>query len=286
MGELQIRRLTGHIGAEIRGVDLCEPDDAVIQQIHAALLEHEVVFFRETGLDDTQHLALAARFGQLSVFPLTKLMGVTEPSLQVITDGPESPPTTDYWHTDVTWTPEPPKFAFLRACVVPESGGDTLWGSMTAAYAALSPAMQAFLDGLDAMHDNESFIVGARTKLGTEKGDALGLADQLRSAYPPVMHPVVRVHPETGKKALLMGGQFMTRIVGVTELESAALLDLLSRHIDQPQLHCRWSWRLGDLAIWDERATVHRGLADHFPQQREVRRCVVDGDRPFGTRAR
>ncbi len=137
---------------------------------------------------------------------------------------------------------------------------------MTAAYAALSPAMQAFFDGLDAMHDNESFIVGARTKLGTEKVDALGLADQLRSAYPPVMHPVVRVHPETGKKALLMGGQFMTRIVGVTELESAALLDLLSRHIDQPQLHCRWSWRLGDLAIWDERATVHRGLADHFPQ--------------------
>ena len=286
MGELQIRRLTGHIGAEIRGVDLCEPDDAVIQQIHAALLEHEVVFFRETGLDDTQHLALAARFGRLSVFPLTKLMGVTEPSLQVITDGPESPPTTDYWHTDVTWTPEPPKFAFLRASVVPETGGDTLWGSMTAAYAALSPAMQAFLDGLDAMHDNESFIVGARTKLGAEEVDALGLVDQLRSAYPPVMHPVVRVHPETGKKALLMGGQFMTRIVGVTELESAALLDLLSRHIDQPQLHCRWSWRLGDLAIWDERATVHRGLADHFPQQREVRRCVVDGDRPFGTRAR
>ena len=122
--------------------------------------------------------------------------------------------------------------------------------------------------------------------MGAKQVEKLGLAAKLRTSYPPVVHPVVRVHPETGKKALFMGGNFMRRVVGFSELESAALLDLLMRHIDQPHLHCRWSWRPGDLAIWDERATVHRGLSDHFPQAREVRRCVVDGDRPFGPSSR
>lgn len=286
VGELEIRPVAGHIGAEILGVDLREPDDAIIQQIYATLLEHEVVFFREAGLDDAQHLALAARFGQPSVFPLMKVMGATEPSLQVIADSPDNPPGADYWHTDVTWTPEPPKLAFLRATVVPERGGDTLWGSMTAAYAALSPPLQAFLDDLDAEHDNESFITGVMKKVGAAKVDEFDIADKLRSEYPPVVHPIVRIHPDTAKKALYMGGNFMRRIVGLTEMESAALLGFLRQHIEQPHLHCRWSWRPGDLAIWDERSTVHRALSDHFPRAREMRRCVIDGDRPFGTRAR
>jgi taurine dioxygenase len=283
MGEFAVHPLTGHIGAEIRGVSLRSADDALVARIHQALLEHEVVFFRDTQLDDAQHLALAARFGQPSIFPLLKVLGATEPSFQVIADGPDSRPAADYWHTDVTWTAEPPKMAFLRATLVPERGGDTLWASMTAAYQALSPAMQTLLDGLDAVHDNESFIAGAVAKMGAEKAAELDV--KLRTAYPPVVHPVVRVHPETGKKALFFGGNFMKRIVGVSALESESILDFLRRHIEQPSLHCRWSWQPGDLAIWDERATVHRALGDHFPQAREVRRCVVDGDRPVGVRA-
>ena len=282
---IEVRPLTGHIGAEIVGADLQSPAGRAVRAIRSALVEHQVVFFRDAGLDDEAHMALAARFGKPSVFPMMAALGATEPSLQVIVDGPDAAPAADYWHTDVTWTAEPPDFAFLRAVRVPERGGDTLWGSMTAAYDALSPAMQRFLDPLEADHDNESFIAGTFERLGAEKVAELGLDVKLREQYPPVVHPVVRVHPETGRKALMMGGNFMRRIVGLTPLESETLLAFLRQHIDQPHLHCRWRWTPGDVAIWDERSTVHRALGDHFPAAREVRRCVVDGERPRGVAA-
>lgn len=286
MSEIEVHPLGGHIGAEIRGVDLASPSDAEIAKLRAAVLEYEVVFFRETGIDDAAHLALAGRFGAPSIFPLLKVMGATEPSFQVIADGPDSPPTTDYWHTDVTWTSEPPDMAFLRATRVPPRGGDTMWGSMTAAYEALSAPMRQFFDVLEILHGNESFIEGTIEKLGRERVEELDLATKLRADYPPVVHPLVRVHPETGRKAIFFGGHFMQCVQGLARSESDAVLDFVRRHIDQPRFHCRWRWQVGDLAIWDERATVHRGVADHFPERREVRRCVIDGERPVGPGAR
>jgi taurine dioxygenase len=276
---MQVRKVGEALGAEVQGADLCAPSAGEVKEIWSALLEHEVLFFRETGLDDESHMALAARFGQPSVFPMTRLLGETEPSFQVIADGPESPPGTDYWHTDVTWTAEPPKAAFLRAVVMPETGGDTLWGSMTAAYEALSPPVRRFFETLSIRHDNTSFIEGMFYKIGEEA--AAQIAEGLRAQYPPVEHPLVRTHPETGRKALLFGGHFMRAVVGLEANESEALIEFLWKHVDQPRFHVRWSWRPGDLAIWDERSTVHRALSDHFPQRREVRRCVIDGDRPF-----
>jgi len=275
---MDVRPLGGALGAEIIGVDIRDPSDREVDDIYGALLEHEVVVFRDTKVDDDQHLAFAGRFGTPSVFPLSGVMGETKPSFQTIRDGPESEPATDYWHTDVTWTAEPPRAAFLRATIVPDRGGDTMWGSMTAAYDALSPAVRTFFDGLRVRHDNESFIRGMIGKLGEETGRPLG--EKLRAAYPPVEHPLIRTHPETGRKAILFGGGFMREVVGLTGGESDALLDFLRRHIDQPIFHARWRWAVGDLAIWDERSTVHRGLSDHFPREREVRRCVIDGDRP------
>ncbi len=275
---MDVRPLGGALGAEIVGVDIRDPSDREIGDIYDALLEHEVVIFRDTEVDDDQHLAFAGRFGKPSVFPLSAVMGETQPSFQIISDGPDSEPVTDYWHTDVTWTPEPPRAAFLRATIVPDRGGDTMWGSMTAAYDALSPAVQTFFDGLTVRHDNESFIRGMIEKLGEEAGRPLG--EKLRMAYPPVEHPLIRTHPETGRKAILYGGRFMRDVVGLRANESDSVLAFLRRHIDQPVFHARWRWGLGDLAIWDERSTVHRGLADHYPRTREVRRCVIDGDRP------
>jgi len=275
---MEVRSFGSVLGAEILGVDVRDASNREIADIWAALVEHEVLFFRETGIDDAAHLAFAARFGTPSVFPVFKVMGETKPTFQTIADGPESPPSADYWHTDVTWTAEPPTAAFLRATVVPERGGDTMWGSMTAAYDALSPPMRRFLDGLSVRHDNASFIRGMETKMGMEA--AAPIAARLREAYPAVVHPLVRTHPETGKKALLFGGRFMRAIEELSEPESDAVLAFLSRHIDQPVFHARWRWRAGDLAVWDERSTVHRGLSDHFPRAREVRRCVIDGDRP------
>ena len=275
---MQIEPLGGALGAEIMGIDLREPSVREVADIYTALLEHEVLFFRNSQIDDEGHLTLAQRFGSVSVFPLSRVAGETKPSLQVIRDGPDSAPTTDYWHTDVTWTAEPPKAGFLRALVVPDRGGDTMWGSMTAAYDGLSPSVQRFFHGLQVRHDNQSFIRGLVGKLGESVGRPLG--DRLRAEYPPVEHPLIRTHPENGRKAICFGGHFMREVVGLTRSESEAVLAFLWRHIDQPIFHCRWRWQPGDLAIWDERATVHRGLSDHFPREREVRRCVIDGDRP------
>ncbi len=278
--EIEIRRVGGSLGAEVLGADLRALDEAGFEQIHGALLEHEVLFFRSPGIDDESQMALAHRFGAPSVFPLLKLLGETGPTFQVIEDGPDSPNAADSWHTDVTWTPDPPKVALLRAGIVPEAGGDTMWGSMTRAYEALSPKMQEIVCALEAEHDNEGFIDGVRTKMGDTPESRKLFAD-LRSAYPPVVHPLVRTHPKTGRRALLWGGTFMRGIVGMHPEESASLLEFLARHIDQARFHCRWRWQEGDLAIWDERSTVHRAVGDHFPQRRSVHRCVVDGDRPF-----
>ena len=199
----------------------------------------------------------------------------------VIRDGPDSPPQADNWHTDVTWSAEPPRFALLRSTLVPDRGGDTMWGSMTAAYRALSPAVRAFLDGLEVEHDCDSFLEGAVQKLGAEAASNLKLDEKLRAAYPTVRHPLIRTHPDTGENAIYFGGHFMKRIVGLEPIESDAVLRMVAAHIDQPRFHCRWSWTEGDLAIWDEAATVHRAISDHFPREREVRRVTVDGDRPF-----
>lgn len=281
---IQIEPLSGSLGAVISGVDPCHLDDAAFAGVHAALVEHEVVFFRRTALDDETQMALAWRFGKPSVFPMFAIAGHTEPTFQVIEDGPDSRPTADSWHTDVTWTAEPPKVALLRAGIVPERGGDTMWASTTSAYESLSPTMQELLAGLEVWHDNTSFIRQVAAKMGTD--ESAPFAKQLRESYPPVKHPLVRTHPETGRRSILYGGGFMREIVGMKPDESRTLLDFLERHLCKPELACRWSWEPGDLAIWDERSTVHRAVADHFPQRRSVHRCVVDGDRPFFDAAR
>ena len=142
-----------------------------------------------------------------------------------------------------------------------------MWGSMSTAYEALSAEMKTFMDGLTVRHDNSSFIKGMEKKMGAEA--AAPLTDKLREQYPAVIHPLIRTHPENGRKTIFFGGGFMREIVELTKPESDALLAFLARHIEEPVFHTR-----------DERSTVHRGLSDHFPREREVRRCVIDGDRP------
>jgi taurine dioxygenase len=277
----EIVRVSGSLGAEIRGVDLRALDDEGFAFIHRTLLEHEVVFFRDSGLDDESQLALAARFGAPSVFPLARLMGRTEPGVQPIEDGPDSPNAADAWHTDVTWIAEPPKYALLRGTVVPERGGDTMWASMTAAYQALSPEMQQRLCRLKVHHDNTGFITAVVAKVGEDVDREQRFSERLREHYPGVDHPLIRTHPETGRRAILYGGTFMRGIVGMTGEESDAILEFLAVHVDRPEFQCRWHWQENDLAIWDERSTIHRAVNDHFPQRRTVRRCEVDGDRPY-----
>lgn len=274
---MDIIPVTGALGAEIRGVDLRDID-ADFEAVKAALLEHEVVFFRDAHLTEDEHLALGRRFGTPSIFPVARLMGATEPTMTVIEDGPESPNKADMWHTDVTWTATPPDYALLHMEVKPNVGGDTLWCSATKAYDLLSPAMQEFLCGLTVTHDNEGFIKRMIEKTGDPEHELVG---GLREDYPPVVHPLIRTHPETGRRALLWAPNFMRTVNELTEAENAAVLGLLGEHVNDPRLHCRWSWNEGDLAIWDERSTLHRAAADHWPHRRVIRRCEIDGTRPY-----
>ena len=277
---IDVLPVAGALGAELRGVDVRALDAQGVAAVKDLLHHYEVVFFPGADLTDDEQLRLARQFGELNVFPVARLRGVTEPCCTVITDGPDSPPEADDWHTDVTWIAEPPNYALLQAEIVPRRGGDTLWASMTAAYESLSPVMRGMIDDLEVVHDNSEFIRAMLRKM-PDGPQARSLADALREAFPPVKHPLVRTHPDTGRQSLFLGGGFMRYIDGMREPESECLLGFLRRHIENAALQCRWRWSPGDLAIWDERSTNHRSAADHFPQVRSIRRVEVSGERPY-----
>ena len=283
--ELDTIAIGGALGAEIRGLDPRSFDDEQAAALRRAILEHEVVFLRGVDFDEDEQLRFASRFGSPSVFPLGRLMGASGPTLQVIADGPGNPSRADDWHTDVTWVAEPPAMAFLQSLVAPERGGDTLWASMTAAFDALSPTMQRMVSGLTVRHDNESFIRGLVDK-APEMAREHDLPARLRNTFPPVEHPLVRTHPETGRQALFLGGRFMRHIVGMEPAESDMLLGFLEAHVNDARFHVRWRWTPGDLAIWDERSTNHRAAGDSGEQERVIRRIEIDGTRPFHEPAR
>ena len=273
---MRITRLAGALGAQLDDVDPRDPD--AFAGIKDALLEHEVVFFRGVNLSEDEQFELGRRFGTPSIFPVQRLLGATEPQMTVIRDGPESPNAADGWHTDATWLAEPPAFALLHMETPCEVGGDTMWCSATAAYDQLAAPMQELVCSLRVIHNNESFIRGVQAKVGDKAPDIIA---GLRRDYPPVEHPLVRTHPETGRRSLMYAWRFLDRIVGFSEHESQALLTFLGEWVKEPRFHVRWRWEKGDLAIWDERSTLHRASADHWPQPREIRRLEIDGDRPY-----
>jgi taurine dioxygenase len=272
---VNVERIAAALGGLISGVDLREPlTDDDFEFIRDALVEHQVLFFRDQDLDDDEQRAFAARFGTLGVFPVARLMGSTT-DMSYIEDTVDSPPDADGWHTDITWIAAPPKIAVLNARVIPEYGGDTLWASLFAAYDALSPPMQRLCCELTVRHHTgDEFL--ERVARGREE-----IVEVIRREFPPVEHPLVRTHPVSGRRALFLAGGFMDQIVGMHRDESDMLLDFLSRHIENPNFQVRWHWREHDLAMWDEASTNHRALSDHYPQHRMMRRCTVDGDPPF-----
>lgn len=274
---VRVRRMTGSIGALIEGIDLREPlPDATFALLHGALTDHQVLFFRGQDLDEDQHRALATRFGTPSIYPAQRLAGDMR-EVSYIEDTAASPPKADAWHTDISWLPEPPAYAFLSARTIPEFGGDTMWASLFAAYDALSPALQVLCGSLTALHAPSPEQLAAFRRSGKFGPD---IAEKIAEIFQPVEHPLVRTHPVSGRQALFLSG-FLTRIVGLKDGESAMLLGYLNRLLDDPNLQVRWRWQANDFAIWDEASTNHRALSDHFPLHRMVRRCTVDGGKPF-----
>jgi len=266
------------IGAEIGGVDLRDVDDELFAEIHRALLEWKVVFFRDQALDRHQHAVFAARFGALENHPFFKHMKSTpgqpedDPEVVRFAKNAATPGYENVWHTDVTWSATPSMGAVLRAVELPPVGGDTLWADMGAAYDGLPEEVRERIDGLRAEHD---WIHAFGASMGPE------MSERLRPDFPPAIHPVVRTHPETGRRTLFVNRSFTRWIVGMDRDESDLLLDTLYQQANFPEYQCRFRWTPGAVAIWDNRATQHYAASDYHPQVRIMERVSIAGDVPF-----
>jgi len=266
---IRVTPLTNRIGAEISEVDLSKPlSDAVIGAIHDALMIHQVVFFRDQKLDHESHKAFGRRFGELFIH--NGVAGIPgHPEIVAIhADANSKYVAGDNWHSDLTMNPEPPMGSILYMHTLPETGGDTLWASMYAAYDALSDRMKAHLSGLTALHDGEHVyrpIINDPTK-----------------TYPCSAHPVIRVHPVTGRKALFVNASYTTRIVELPKAESDALLAYLYQHCTDPNFQVRFRWEPHSVAFWDNRCTQHFAVYDYHPHVRSGFRVTIAGERPVG----
>ncbi len=262
------------IGAVVRGVSMADDVDAeLFAQLNQALLEWKVIFFREQDITSAQHARFAANWGALEDHPFIRLK-VDQPDAPEVVrleKGPKVGGFENVWHSDVTWRVNPSLGSVLRAVEVPEFGGDTLWADMGAAYDGLSDDLKAQLDGMVAVHDwINSFGRGM-----TEE-----VRDSLRPDFPAVEHPIVRTHPETGRKTLYVNQAFTQHIVGMSTEESRKLLTYLYMQAAVPEYQCRHRWQPGDVAFWDNRSTQHYASSDYFPARRVMERITVVGDRP------
>ncbi|EPJ9455505.1 taurine dioxygenase [Pluralibacter gergoviae] len=275
---ITVTPLGPYIGAEISGLDLTRPlNDNQFEQLYHAQLRHQVVFLRGQDITPQQQRDLARRFGDLHIHPVYPHVKEVEEIIVLDTHN-DNPPDNDNWHTDVTFIDTPPAGAILAAKQLPEVGGDTLWTSGIAAWETLSAPLKALLGGLRAEHDfRKSFPEWKYRNTQEEHRRWLAAVEK----NPPVLHPVVRTHPVTGKQALFVNNGFTTRIVDLAEKESEALLGFLLEHAVKPEFQVRWRWREGDLAIWDNRVTQHYANADYMPQRWIMHRATILGDRPF-----
>ena len=274
---MKIERLSPALGAIISGIDLNATLNGEAQQgLQAALVEHQVLFLRQQFLQAEQQRDLALLFGDLHIHPIYPAHErVAE--VMVLDSHKQDLRDNELWHTDVTFIQTPPLGCVLSAQQVPEFGGDTLWASSTAAYAALSKPMQALLDGLSASHDIRKSFPAARFAI--TEADAARF-EKAKRDHPPVSHPVVRTHPVSGKKGLFVSEGFTTHINELTEAESGALLRFLFAHATHPNFQVRWHWQAGDVAIWDNRATQHFANFDYGAAHRIMHRATVLGDKP------
>ena len=264
------------LGAEVSGLDLRKPlSDKDFSSLRAALVEHEVLFFRDQDIEPAHQQALAERFGPLQTHPAYATVP-GHPAITILESTPEKPTLIEKWHTDMTFREHPPLGTMLRSRVIPPSGGDTMFASMTSAWEALSEPMQRFLGELTAVH---SFEYGFRESLA-EPGGRDRLAQALKD-NPPVEHPVVRTHPESGKPLLFVNELFTTRICQLACSESEHLLSFLFEHLRQPEFCCRFRWSENAIAFWDNRSTQHKPVNDYFPAHRKMERITIDGDRPY-----
>lgn len=275
---LHVTPLTPTIGAEIAGADLTRPLGAgAFATIRQAVLDHCVVFFRDQpALSPDEQVRVARNFGDLHTHPAAPTL-VGYPEIFVIhTHGGSLTNNGGGWHSDVSCDEEPPSLTMLQIQELPAVGGDTLWSSTAAAFDALSDAVQDFVVGLTARHESEHVYRGRYADRGV---------DDTGRSYPSARHPVVRLHPESGRRCLYVNRAFTTRIDDLGPLESERLLGLLFDHVEQPRFQVRFTWTRNAIALWDNRSTQHLALWDYWPHERRGHRVTVAGERPIPARA-
>jgi taurine dioxygenase len=272
---ITVRRVGVNLGAEISGVDLRHPlADAQFAAIEAALVENELIIFRDQDISSEQLMAFGRRFGELTVHPFAPNEGKSAPELIKFRNDETTPPFgTDVWHSDETFRAEPPMATVLRATdELPAVGGDTMFVSMAAAYDGLSDRMQQYISGLHAIHDMKPF----RPLFGQSLEDRKKL-QQFELQYPPQLHPVVRIHPISGRKVLFVNPQFTLAIDGMEETESRSLLNTLFHQALIPEHQFRHHWQPHTIAMWDNRSVQHYAVHDYYPQRRYMERVTIKG---------
>ena len=266
----EVRPITATLGAEVSGVDMADVDAATVEQLRTAWLEHKVLVLRDQHISVEDHIAFGRRFGELEVHPFAPDR-TDHPEIVTITSTADRRYAASIWHSDVTWRQEPSMGSILRGVVIPPVGGDTCFADAAAAYDRLPPDWKERVDPLFAIHDHSGFLRGASNE---EK-------DRQAAAFPPARHPVIRTHPETGRRSIYTNRAFVSHIDGVSADESAEILGRLERQIMDPSVQCRIRWEVDTFVMWDNRAVQHHATDDFQPETRHVERVTIVGDRPF-----
>ncbi len=275
INSLNIYPFAPNLGAVITNVDLSNDiNDAELKGIRDAFHKFQVLFFQnQSEISPENHIKLGRYFGDLHIHPAAPKMKNYPQIFEINTDkNSKIANGAEDFHSDVSCDIEPPLGTMLQLHILPECGGDTMFANMYMAYEALSNPMQKFLSDLKASHESEHFYSGRyKTESNSES----------KTEYPSAIHPVIRTHPETGKKAIFVNKFFTTRILGLEPQESKFILDFLFRHIEKTEFQIRYRWNKNDMAFWDNRCTIHKALWDYFPNERKGRRVTIKGDIPF-----
>lgn len=270
---ITVQPLTRHIGAQIGGIDLTQPlSEVQVAAVRNALLAHQVIFFRDQPISLEQHLTLGRYFGTLHVHPNSPGPQGYPEVLRIHSDANSRAVAGDRWHSDVSCDVEPPLGSILHLHTLPSQGGDTLFSSAYAVYDSLSPGLQTYLEGLSATHDGEPTY---------RRRNRLRGIDDAGKQFPQASHPVVRTHPETGRKGIFVNSNFTTHIDNVPAAESEGILRFLFERFASPEFQVRWRWEPHSIAFWDNRACQHYAASDYFPAVRRMERVTVVGDRPL-----
>ncbi|HVY87362.1 MAG TPA: TauD/TfdA family dioxygenase [Hyphomonadaceae bacterium] len=274
---ITVKPLSPVLGAEIEGVDLSKPlSNAQFDDIHSAFLKHHVIFFRDQALTPDQHLAFGRRWGTLNVHPYVKGMASHPEILEINKEPSDRVNFGGGWHSDMSFLEEPALGSILHAIEAPEVGGDTLFASQYAAWDALSPGLKKTLEGLNAIHSAaEEYGAGGHSSAKRVSMESEVVGDDV----PEYEHPVVRTHPETGRKGLYINPAFTLRFAGWSAKESRPLLSYLFEVSRRESYTCRFRWRQGSVAMWDNRCVWHYALNDYHGQRRHMRRVTVNGDK-------